>query len=130
MVLSMLGVHCRADARDEQVLSWVASQSLPAGKSYALQLPANLRDASADASVHVARLSDGRTCILLKKSIGYKENFKGVVRCSAPLRAAEVIPASAQSRSYIALPGQGVFEELYVEKQRDPQRFDVFFDLH
>jgi len=85
---------------------------------------------SADGFAQVAMLADKRCCVLLKTRIGYKGNFEGVLLCSAPLHPGEIVHAGAPAREYITLPGQGVFEELYLRRRIDERRFDVYFDLN
>ncbi|HVK65754.1 MAG TPA: hypothetical protein VM694_14830 [Polyangium sp.] len=128
--MSLLGVGCGGSAQDTRVLAWVHAQSVAPPSTREMSLSGDLAGASADARVHVARLADGRTCILLKKSIGWKSNFEGVLLCDAPLLPAEIITASPASRAYVSLTGHVVFEELYVRTQCDPRTFDVYFDLN
>jgi hypothetical protein len=130
MLLSVLGVQCGGSTPDPRVLEWVRAKDLALGSTHELSLPDNLAKVSVDARVHVARLADGRTCILLKKSIGWKSNFEGVLQCDAPLRPAEVVTAPPALRTYVTLPGHAVFEELYVRVRRDERTFDVYFDLN
>jgi hypothetical protein len=130
LLLSLLGLGCGENARDVRVLEWVRAKGLAAGSTHDLSLPEDLAAASADARVHVARLADGRTCILLKKSIGWKNNFDGVLQCDAPLRPSEVVAAPPVPRAYVTLPGHALFEELYVRSRRDERGFNVYFDLN
>ncbi|TKC90565.1 hypothetical protein [Polyangium fumosum] len=128
--MSLFGVGCGGSARDVRVLAWVHAQSVAPQSTQEISLPGDLVGASADARVHVARLADGRTCILLKKSIGWKSNFEGGLLCDAPLLPAEIVAAPPASRAYVSLPGHAVFEELYVRTQHDKRTFDVYFDLN
>lgn len=111
------------------VLQWVAARELGVGP-VTLSLPPQLAAASNDGLVHVASLSDGRRCVLLKTAIGYKDNFEGVVRCSEPLQRDEVATAGAPPRRYVHLVGQGPFEELYLHDQLDDRTYAVYFDLN
>ncbi|MDI1446883.1 hypothetical protein [Polyangium sp. 6x1] len=128
--MSLFGVGCGGSAQDARVLEWVHTQSVAPKSTQEISLPGDLAGASADARVHVARLADGRTCILLKKSIGWKSNFEGWLQCDAPLLPAEVVAAPPAPRAYVSLAGHVMFEELYVRTQRDPRTFDVYFDLN
>lgn len=110
------------------VFEWIQGRNIVAGSTQSLGLPAPLSGASKDGKVYVARLSDGRLCVMLKTHIGYKENFKGAVRCSAPLRKNEVVLNA--ERPYFSLAGHGIFEELYIRKQISDHEFEVFFDLN
>jgi len=62
------------------------------------------------------------------QGFGYKENFDGLVVCTAPLHANEV--HERNGGSWISLAGFGVFEELYVRRQVDDHTYQVFFDLN
>ena len=130
MLLGLVGLNCGGSVRSERVLAWVRGQNLPPGTTRVLAIPDELAKASADAQVHVARLADGRTCILLKKSIGWKDNFEGVLACDAPLLATETVVAPPAPRSYVTLSGHAIFEELYVRARHDDRTFDVYFDLN
>jgi hypothetical protein len=112
-------------------LAWAQQQSVPAGKTQTMRLPSYLAEGSADGNVTIAHLSDGRYCVLLKRSIGFKDNFAGRVLCSAPLLPKEVIDApNAPGRREIQIPGYGAFEELFVKNQNGDREYDVYFDLN
>jgi hypothetical protein len=123
----------RSSVSDEpqlaRILTWASAQPLTAGSSHQFALPARWAATSHGGTVNIGRSNDGRTCVLLKKQIGWKENFAGTVACDRPLLAKEVA-ADAKSRSYMTLPGEGVFEELYISRRLSDHRFDVYFDLN
>jgi hypothetical protein len=126
-LLGMLGMVCD-DEVPPPVLEWVQARDLASGTTHALELPPELRGASEDGKVVAARLSDGRLCVLLKTRIGFKDNFEAVVRCSAPLRAEEIV--EDPERPYLSLSGHGIFEELYIRKRIGSAELTVYFDLH
>ena len=101
-------------------------QNVPSGHTTSLELPADLRRGVADGQAHIAHLSNGRVCILLKTRVGYKDNFSGRVACTAPFSASEVIEGD---RPYLSLAGHGVFEELYIRRRPSDRMLDVYFDL-
>ncbi len=113
-----------------EILSWVAARKIPPGPSIQLRLPDRLARESVDGHVHVAPLPDGRLCILLKKQIGYKDNFEALLLCSDPLREEEFIEDSAHSRTYVSLDSAGIFEELPVRRRVDNRTTEVYFDLN
>ena len=125
----MVGVLVGCSERvPRSVFEWVQGRNIAAGSTQSLDLPASLRGGSKDGKVHVARLSDGRLCVMLKTRIGFKDNFKGAVRCSDPLRKNEVVKNS--KRPYLSLAGHGIFEELYIRKQINEHEYKVLFDLN
>lgn len=120
----------KRDPLDPRVLAWAASEAMARGTTVERPLPSDLRQASAEGQVHIARLQDGHTCILLKKRVEYKGNFDGVLRCTRALHASELVSPPRVPRAYVSLGDHGIFEELYVRRRVDPSTFEVFFDLH
>jgi hypothetical protein len=114
----------------DDVLTWASSQGVAPGDTRSLRLPDNLVHSSADGSVLVAALHDGRHCTLLKKKIGHKDNFEGMVACSAAVGSGEIAAHGSPPREYLSFPGHGVFEELYIRKRIDDRTFEVYFDLN
>ncbi|MGB4775869.1 MAG: hypothetical protein WBP45_11895 [Daejeonella sp.] len=94
-----------------------------------MQLPANLASEAVDKQVVVGRLNK-QYFILLKKSIGWKDNFEGIVISN------KKIPESWLSKMdgntyYLSIRGlAGVFEELYVSKRVNSTTFKVYFNLN
>jgi hypothetical protein len=115
---------------DQRVLAWAAQQPLEPGATAAIPLPQPLRVASRESQVHVARLHDHNTCILLKKKVGYKGNFKGTLCCTRLLSTSEIIEDKAGGRSYVSLFGHGIFEELYIRRRVSSDTMTVYFDLY
>lgn len=111
------------------VVEWVADQNLATSTSSELALPSEWKHLSSAGVIHVASTADGRHCILMKKQIGWKGNFEGLLYCDGPLHANEVIKPSS-GVSYITLAGLGIFEELYIRKQYNDQLFEIYFDLN
>jgi hypothetical protein len=115
-------------------LDWARAQGVKAGTVRSMRLPPRLIASGNGAPVSIAHLRDGRYCVLVITQIGYKDNFEGVLTCTAPLRPREIIPAAGTYPSYVsltscALPGCGVFEELYIRATRNDRTYDVGFDL-
>jgi hypothetical protein len=111
------------------VLAWAAGQNVAAGEVVELTLPPALAHVSQGGVVHVARTGDGRHCVLLKKSVGWKENFEGLLCCDGALRPSEVVEPRTGA-AYISLPGLGIFEELYIRRRYSDLLFEVYFDLN
>lgn len=126
-MFGMLGMRCDHDGAPS-LLQWVQARDLASGTTHTLELPPELRSASADGKVVAARLGDGRLCVLAKTRIGFKDNFEGVVRCSGPLHAEEIVEDS--ERPYLSLVGHGIFEELYIRERTGNTELTVYFDLH
>jgi hypothetical protein len=126
---SMLGLR-REEAMKEshEVLSWAVQQKVAPASAVRLNLPPTWSARSGHGAVQVGRTQDGRTCLLVIKHVGWKDNFDGVVACDGPLTAAEL--PKMEDRTYISLPGLGVFEELDVAKRWSDRDFEVFFDLN
>jgi hypothetical protein len=68
--------------------------------------------------------------VLLKTKLGYKDNFTGIVSCDAALDQTEISRADVSTHEYIALAGQGIFEELYIRHRIGDRMYDVYFDLN
>jgi hypothetical protein len=117
------------------VLDWARAQGVKPGTVRSTKLAPGLIPSGGGTPVSIAHLQDGRYCVLLITQIGYKDNFEGVLTCTAPLRRSEIIPAAGTYSSYVALtscalPGCGIFEELYIRAARNDRSYDVFFDLN
>jgi hypothetical protein len=112
------------------VAAWVTKQDLSPGQAHELALPADLAKLSCNGKVVAAHLPDGRTCVLLKKEIGWKDNFEGVFYCDKSLHPSEMMSRGRGEPAFICLAGYGVFEELYVRTVRDERVVDVYFDLN
>src|SRR5215470_7591447 len=113
----------------ESIRAWATGQQIPKGTSTRSQLPSTLAHLTEDGSVEIAHTNDERFFILLKKKIGWKGNFEGVLYVDQGLKQSERIEPQSGG-SYISLPGFGIFEELYIRKQNSDQLFDVYFDLN
>lgn len=111
------------------ILAWVAAQHLLPGTACELVLPPEWAHASHNGIIQAARTTDGRHCILMKKRVGWKENFDGLFYCEGPLRSNEIIE-SPTATPYISLGGLGIFEELYISNRHNEQLFEVYFDLN
>jgi len=118
-------------------LDWAQKQGVKRGTVASLPPPQALVQLGARGPVDVAHLEDGRYCVLLKTELfGHDHsNFRGVLACTGSLRGNELVAAHGTyppsvSFASCALPGCGVFEELYIDRQRDDRTFDVSFDLN
>lgn len=123
---SLLGCRRPSDDTCRSVLAWVVAQGLPAGTHPGLPLPPDLAGATADGRVHAA-VTPTRTCAVLKASIGWKENWKGTVICTAPIADAELRPWSGLR---VLTLGDPPLEELFVSGRRSDRSLDVHFDLN
>ena len=124
--VALLVFQGRATARDfEQAITW-AKINCPAPGTYPdLSLPAELRHLSADGHANGIVLPDGRIVLLLKTSLGWHHNWKGVIYSSHPLKPGE-IGVDAYSRQRITIPG---VEEHHVTKKVSERFYKVAFDL-
>ena len=114
---------CRA------VLAWAVAQNVAVGTTIELKLPPDLAHLSEAGVVQAAGLSVGHCCVLMKKSIGWKDNFAGILCCEASLNPGQIVSPPTRV-SYISLPGFGIFEELYISKRYSSKLFEVYFDLN
>lgn len=130
LVLGGLWWRWKQGQLDRRVLAFAAQELLEPGTTTTISIPPPLRRTSRDGQVHVARLRDRNTCILLKKKIGYKDNFEGTLHCTRPFSTSEIIENEVSSRSYISLTGHGIFEELYIRRRVSLDVIRVYFDLH
>lgn len=127
ILLGALGAAC-TNRMPTSVFEWVQGRDVKSGSTQSFTLPSELRDASADGKVYATRLGDGRLCAMVKMHIGYKDNFDGALRCDAPLTTKDIVQISG--RPCLSLPGDGLFEELYVRKRIGDHEAEVFFDLN
>jgi hypothetical protein len=112
------------------VNDWGMKQGVRPGDVSKTTLPPGLISFGRNATLHIAHLKDGRYCFLLVTTVGYKDNFDGVLWCTLPLKPSEIVPAEKDRASYVSLPGYGIFEELYIRQARSDRMFDVYFDLN
>ncbi|MCY1071487.1 hypothetical protein OV090_42485 [Nannocystis sp. RBIL2] len=109
-------------------MAWVAGLGLPAG-AHDMALPDALRASSQDGRVRVLVGGDNRRCLLLKRQIGYKDNFEGALYCDAPVRLDEIVERPG-APAVVSITGDAEFEELYVRAGYGDRRFAVYFDLN
>ncbi len=112
-----------------QVLAWVSEQ-LPVGTESELVMPLHLSRLSRGGVIQAIRSDNGRTCVLLKRTIGWKGNFSGTLCCNGSLAPGEIVPGCAPYADYISLHGSIHFKELYVAKRLGEGWFRVYFDLN
>lgn len=114
-------VDCRA------VVGWIDKERPPLGAgANDLALPKRLAKLSVDATAHVLVTDTASRCLLLKTSIGWKDNFEGDLCCEAPLPPDS---AGAGSKPIVSV-GDPPFEELYVRERMNPHWAKVYFDLN
>ncbi len=123
MEYSETGDECGA------VLAWLRGRAIDEGAAVVVDLPPQFARAAQDGKAHAARTADGRLFLLLKKHIGWKDNFEGTLCADGPIAESELVGAP-NGRTYLALPGLGVFEELYVRNGFGAARFEAYFDLN
>lgn len=111
------------------ILKWAMAFGLPRDGARAVDLPAHFAHKTAQGKADILHTADGRYCVLLKNSVGWKGNFEGVLYCSEPFRPEEIVN-DLHGRSYVAIPGWQPFEELYVRKHYDDRWLNVYFDLN
>lgn len=113
----------------EQAVAWVSEQ-LPAGTEDTLPLPPRLAGLSRGGVIQASRSDNGRTCVLLKRTIGWKGNFSGALCCNGSLVLDEIVRGHAPYSDYISLHGSVHFNELYVAKRLGEGWFHVYFELN
>ncbi len=118
-------INCICDS----VLRWVTNKNLTRGQVTRLQLPENISFRLASSQVDALRTTNNLYCVLLKNSIGWKENFTGTLCCNQPLHPEQIIK-NMLNRSYISITSFFPFEELYLSKDHGNGRYDVYFDLN
>ena len=118
----MACVHCVS------VLEWLKSQNLPATASE-FTLPPRLAHMAATGTASGLRTRDGRFCVLLKTTIGWKGNFQGIFCSDGPLLPSEII-GGATRRAYISIGDEYLFQELYIRRRYSDRCFAVYFDLN
>lgn len=112
-----------------EVLAWTAEQ-LPAGTESELALPLRLAGLSRRGVVQAIRSDDRRICVLLKRTIGWKDNFTGTLCCDGPLAPDEIVRGDVATADYVSLRGSVHFNELYVAKRLGEGWFRVYFALN
>lgn len=113
----------------EALLEWVEGTDLELGKAGVYELPEYLKNKTEQATVDALRTKDNCYCVLLKTSIGWKGNFEGILCCNRLLHPDEVVIKQTK-RPYISIHGFYPFEELYLRKDHNNGRYDVYFDLY
>lgn len=130
-VLALLLLASGCQNKGPELLAWAKKRDVPAGESRELRLPPELEGESENHHATVARLDARRVCVLVKTDIGFKDNFEGILFCSAPLKKGELIERAQEgSRSYVSLEASAELEELYVRKTIDARTFEVYLDLN
>lgn len=112
-----------------QVMGW-AAERLPAGAESELPLPPSLKKLSCGGVIQAIRSENARTCVLIKRTIGWKGNFTGTLCCGGPLAPDEIVHGAYPSADYISLRGSAYFNELYVARRLGENWFRVYFDLN
>ena len=112
----------------DSVLAWLRPQEI-ASTVIEVRLPPELAHLAANGTVAGLRLPDGRVCVLLKTSLGWKDNFEGVFCADGPLLPTEIVGAGT-ARAYISIGDGYMFQELYIRRQFSDRCFAVYFDLN
>jgi hypothetical protein len=111
------------------VITWIKSSivAIEEERVYEVPLPSHLKHISVDGKVSMALLSENRYCILLKSHIGWKDNYKGTLFIKGQIKKSEMGREKGQLYFSLTVPP---FEEIYIEKKIDNNRYLVFFDLN
>lgn len=123
MAFSEPGGECGA------VLAWLRERALDKGTAVEVDLPPRFAGAAQDGKAHAARTADGRLFLLLKRRITWKDNFEGTLCSDGPIGERELV-GGPDGRTYLALPGLGMFEELYVRMRLGAPSIEAYFDLN
>lgn len=107
-----------------------APQNSRPGTLLGVLLPERLRSLTTDGTALVWRTRDGRAYLIGKTSIGYKDNWRGVVYGPAPLRDGELRADDGYGRPGIVFDETGYLFEAAVQKRRGGGLYEVFFDLN
>jgi hypothetical protein len=113
----------------QAILKWAMALGLLKNGAYVVDLPACFAHKTDQGNVDVLNTAEGRYFVLLKKHVGWKSNFEGVLCCSEPLRPEEIVN-DPHGRSYVAISGWQPFEELYIRQNCDNRWLKVYFDLN
>jgi hypothetical protein len=112
----------------KSVLEWLKKENVLADAAEYTLSP-DLAHLSATGTACGLRTPDGRNCVLLKTSIGWKENFEGIFCSDGPLQPSEII-GNETDRAYISIGDQDLFQELYIRTRYSDRCFAVYFDLN
>jgi hypothetical protein len=111
----------------KRLLEFLGNQKLKAGSYPAFRLPVDLQDLAEGGVVDLVRMNDGRHVVLVKTSVGFKQNYSGFVCSDRPLLPSEV-QKDAYGRKVITIPGLGASDPVIRRKVSDTL-YEVFFDL-
>jgi hypothetical protein len=118
----------------ERVISWVRSNHPAPGRYPDLHLPEEFRWLSINGGVDAVVLKDGRVILLLKTSIGWKENWRGVIYTSSPFEPCEMQNGSYGGRSEIYISdtpqGNNLLESHFIETKMNDRLYFAAFDLN
>jgi hypothetical protein len=115
-------------AQCRSVLEWLKGEHVSEDGAE-FTLPPEFAHLSATGTASALRTRDGRHCVLLKVSIGWKDNFEGMFCSESPLHAFEII-GDGTDREYISIGDQALFQELYIRRKHSDTCFTVYFDLN
>ncbi len=111
------------------VLQYVKGQGIPKGESKRFVLPQSLATGLASDQVDALRTENDLICVLIKTSIGWKENFEGRLCCNKMLDPDQIV-THIPDKPYLMIAGYYPFEELYLHKDHGGGVYDVYFDLN
>jgi hypothetical protein len=118
------GGRSPTDPQFEHAVQELKSWDMAAGFHQGVPLPARYRRLTPDGTVDLFKTSDGRLVVLFKTSVGWKQNYSGVIVSDRPLKPDEVGTDFA-GRPAILIRGLDVT----IRRQIDARRYEVFFDL-
>lgn len=111
------------------ILDWAKREGYLSLGVIELTLPERFAKSAVDGVVTALRTNEGRSFVLLKQTVGWKENFEGIFCCDSPLRSTEFIRGRGE-RAYISIENYPAFQELYVREGYSADCYEVYFDLN
>jgi hypothetical protein len=110
------------------LLAWAHQQGIPRGEGRSLDPPWYLWRGCCLGEISAARRQDDSYVLLVKTSIGWKQNYDGYVVSERPLAADELFKGYYE-RDCINVNGLD-WSDPIVRRQLDDTTYEVFFDLN
>jgi hypothetical protein len=118
-------------AKAQKALQWAETVSLPADSVAMVKLPPELRSYAVDGQGEVAKLTDGRVCVLLVRAERGHGNFEGLFACSGDVTEIydEPNPNAVEESIHLRVDA-GRMSYMFIRKKYDDRTFAVYFDLN